>query len=312
MKKIAIIGSGLMGHGIGQLYATYGKTVVLYDVKQEALENAEKRISDGLDVMVEKDIITLADKNAAIQRISYTTDLINALIDADMVVEVIPEVLDLKLEMYEKVEAAVSKDTIITSNTSALPLTDLTRNAKHPERFFITHFFAPPQLIPLVEIIKLENYREDLLQEIVSFLKVCGKSPIVLKKEVPGFIANRIQMAILKECFWLYENDIATAEDIDTVMKDSLGFRYVFLGPLEGQDIAGLNTPYYVSQTLFPVISDTKEPPKFLKKMIDENKLGIRTNEGFYSYGPGEVDRKLKERDEHFLDVYLLKQKTKR
>lgn len=311
MNKIAIIGSGLMGHGIGQLYATYGKKIVLYDIKEEPLQHAEKMIHDSLTVMVAKDILTQDHMDQAKRNISYTTDLNDALVAADMVVEVVPEILDLKREIYAKVEATVSESTIITSNTSALPLTELTKGAKHPDRFFITHFFAPAQLVPLVEIIKTENARQDLLDNIVAFLKECGKSPIVLKKEVPGFIANRIQMAILRECFWLYENDIATAQDIDTVMKDSLGFRYVFLGPLEGQDIAGLNTPYFVSQTLFPVISDIKAPPAFLKEMIDANKLGIRTGEGFYQYKGNEAQEKLKVRDNHLLDIYKLKSQSK-
>lgn len=312
MKKITILGSGLMGHGIGQLYATHGKDVTMYDINQEALDTCDKMIRDSLNVMVSEEIITQEEMDQTMSRISYSTDLVEALKNANMVVEVVPEILELKLDMYRKIEANVSENTIITSNTSAIPLTELVEGATHPGRFFITHFFAPAQMIPLVEIIKEEYSRKDLLDSIVDFLNECGKSPIVLKKEVPGFIANRIQMAILRECFWLLENEVATAEEIDTVMKDSLGFRYVFLGPLEGQDIAGLNTPYHVTSKLFPELSDVKAPPQFLKDMIDANKLGIRTNEGFYKYGENEVEQKLKERDEHFLDIFKLKNQSKK
>ncbi len=308
MKKITIIGSGLMGHGIGQLYATHGKNVFMYDINDESLETCQKMITDSLTVMVDEAIIDKQKMDETLSNLTYTTDLNAAVQDADMVVEVIPEVLDLKYELYKKVEAIVSKDTIITSNTSSIPLTELVKNAKHPERFFITHFFAPAQLIPLVEIIKMSNSREDLLKVIEDFLVVCEKSPITLNKEVPGFIANRIQMAILRECFWLIENDVANAEDIDIVMKDSLGFRYAFLGPLEGQDIAGLNTPFYVTTKLFPEISDAKKPPQFLKDMIDKNQLGIRTGQGFYKYEGDEVEEKLRKRDENFLKIYKLKQ----
>lgn len=307
MNKITIIGSGLMGHGIGQLYATYGKNVVMYDIEEKSLVVCEKMIEDSLIVMVEQDIITSEHKKETLGRLTYTTDLNSALFDADMVVEVIPEILELKHEMYKKIEAVVSKDTIITSNTSSIPLTELVEHAQYPDRFFITHFFAPAQLIPLVEIVKTDSSRPDLLATIETFLNECQKSPIILKKEVPGFIANRIQMAILRECFWLIENDVASASDIDTVMKDSLGFRYAFLGPLEGQDIAGLKTPYFVTSKLFPEISDAKTPPQFFKDMVDNNVLGIRTGEGFYKYSGNDVEEKLKTRDQNFLDIYKLK-----
>lgn len=307
MKKITIIGSGLMGHGIGQLYATYGKKVVMYDINDQSLKTCRTMIENSLTVMVNQGIVDQQQMSQILNNISYSKNLNDSLKDADMVVEVIPEVLELKHQMYQDIEAVVSKDTIITSNTSSIPLTELVSHVKHPDRFFITHFFAPAQLIPLVEIIKLETSREDLLHTLESILNECQKSPIVLKKEVPGFIANRIQMAILRECFWLIENDVATAADIDTVMKDSLGFRYAFLGPLEGQDIAGLNTPYYVTSKLFPEISDEKKPPKFLKEMIDNNQLGIRTGQGFYTYEGNAAEEKLKLRDENFLAVYKLK-----
>ena len=143
MKKITVIGSGLMGHGIGQLYASNHKEVVMYDISEESLDICKSMITDSLTVMVSKEIITQDAMYETLINLSYTTDLETALKDADMVVEVIPEVLDLKHDMYKTIESIVSKDTIITSNTSSIPLTELVKYANHPERFFITHFFAP-------------------------------------------------------------------------------------------------------------------------------------------------------------------------
>ncbi len=307
INNIAVIGAGFMGHGIAQLLAQAGKNVHVYDIKDSSLEHAKSMIHNSLTVMVEKEILTQHELEAAESQLVYTTDMETALKDTDLVVEVVPEILDLKWETYEKIESIVSEKTIIASNTSAIPLTQLAEKAKHPERFIITHFFGPPQIVPLVEIIKADSTPKEIIDSTYELMKSAGKAPVVLKKEVPGFIANRMQLALLREAFWLYENGVASAEDIDTVIKESLGFRYLFLGPLEGQDIAGLNTPYYVSQSLFPVLSDAKEPPAFLKEMINRNELGIQSGKGFYTYEGNEAEEKLRARDNHFLDVLKLK-----
>lgn len=299
-----------MGHGIGQLYATNGRNVVLYDLNDEALNHAKTMITNSLSVMVAKEILTEDQKKHALNRISYSTSLQDAVVNADMVVEVVPEKLALKHQVYAQIEDIVSPDTIITSNTSALPLTELVIGAKHPDRFLITHYFAPAQLIPLVEIIQMNGVtRPEILEGIRDFLVECGKSPIVLKKEVPGFIANRMQMALIREALWILEHGVATAADIDTVLKDSLGFRYVFLGPLEGQDIAGIGTTYHVGETLYPLLSDAKVNPAFLKEMIDNNQVGLRTKKGFYEYPDNLAEEKLLKRDDNFLEVYKLRKK---
>ncbi len=308
MKKIGIIGSGVMGHGIGQLYAQHGSFVTLYDVNDAALKQARTMIEDSLSAMVEKEIITSEEMVRTFDFLSFTTDFETAVKDAEMVVEVVPEVLDLKLKVYRQIEEIVSRETIITSNTSAIPLTELVQGAKHPERFIITHYFAPAQIIPLVEIIQINGTTDPMvLKKTQDYLTFCGKSPILLKKEVPGFIANRMQMALMREAFWLYENGIASAQDIDTVIKDSLGFRYVFLGPLEGQDIAGIGTTYNVGLKLFPVLDDTKTPHKFLKDMIDNNTVGLRTRKGFYEYTDESASAKIRTRNDNFLEVYKLR-----
>lgn len=310
MEKITIIGSGVMGHGIGQLYAQNGSYVSMYDLNDAALTQAKEMITDSLNAMLEKEIITEADIENTFSHLKFTTDLSEAVKDAEMVVEVVPEVLDLKHKVYQQIEEIVSPDTIITSNTSAIPLTELVQGAKHPDRFIITHYFAPAQIIPLVEIIQIEGTtRPELLEKMKTYLKDCGKSPIVLKKEVPGFIANRMQMALMREAFWLFENGIATAEDIDTVLKDSIGFRYVFLGPLEGQDIAGIGTTYNVAKKLFPELDDRKDPNPFLQEMIDNDTVGIRSKKGFYEYTEESGKEKILKRNDNFLEVYKLRQK---
>lgn len=309
--NITILGAGVMGHGIAQLCAQAGKNVILYDIKEGALEHAESMIINSLEIMAQKELFSSEEIEGFSNNLTYTTDLSEAVKNSDIVIEVVPEVLDLKWDTFEQVEDLVSKDVIIASNTSSIPLTDLIKKAKHPERFIITHFFNPPQLVPLVEIIKNEETDEKVTKAAYDLMKEIGSSPVILQKEVPGFIANRIQLAILREAFWLLENEVATAKNIDTVMKESLGFRYAFLGPLEGQDLSGLHTPYYVSERLFPELSDAKEPPAFLKEWIDRGQLGIRSGQGFYHYEENEGEKKIHTRDHHFIELLKLRQKLK-
>lgn len=311
MENITVIGAGIMGHGIAQLFAQAGKNVRLYDPNSASLEKAKMLIHNSMKRLVEKGLLTEGSFELAAEKLVYTTDIKESLKDAEFIVEAVPEVLTLKRELYSTIERFVSKKAIIASNTSAIPLTQLMEKTKHPERFIITHFFNPPQLVPLVEIVKADHTAEKVVQTTSELMELIGKHPVVLQKEVPGFIANRIQLAIVREVFWLLENEVATAEDIDTVMKGSLGFRYAFQGPLEGADLTGLDTANFVSKSLFPSLSDAKEPPGFLNKMIEAGHLGIKSGKGFYTYEGMEEAEKVQKRDEQFLELIKLRREQR-
>jgi 3-hydroxybutyryl-CoA dehydrogenase len=312
MKNMTVLGAGIMGHGVAQLFAQAGKNVRIQARREESLDKARELITNSLKIMVEKEILTENDMEQALARITYTTNLHEALEDADFVLESIPEVLELKLETYEIIESVVSDKTIISSNTSTFPLKELTQRAKNPERFIITHFFNPPQLVPLVEIVKVDNTDEKVIKVTYDLMKEIGRSPVLLQKEVPGFIVNRIQVAMLREAFHLMEIGVATAEDIDTVMKGSMGFKWAFCGPMESQDLAGLQTTKYMVENLLPELSDTKEPPAFLTKMVEDNQLGIRTGKGFYTYEDNQAAEKIRKRDDDFLELLKLQNREKK
>lgn len=308
MKKIAVIGAGIMGHGAAQLFAQAGKDVRIQARRETSLEKARALITNSLEIMIEKEMITHEEKEETLARISYTTDLLEAVKDADFVLESIPEVLEQKLDTYEKIENAVSDRTIISSNTSTFPLKDLTRRAQHPERFIITHFFNPPQLVPIVEIVKFEKTAENTVHTTYDLMQEIGKSPVVLQKEITGFIVNRIQVAMLREAFYLIEEGVASPEDIDIAMKGSMGFKWAFCGPMESQDLAGLETTKAMVGNIVEDLSNKREVPSYLTEMVDKKELGIRTNQGFYSYDDyGE--RAIHTRDDHFLDLLKLQQK---
>lgn len=294
-----------MGHGAAQLFAQAGKNVRIQARREISLEKARTLITNSLEIMVEKEMLTRNEMEQTLARITYTTDLLEAIEGADFVLESIPEVLENKLNTYEIIENAVSDKTIISSNTSTFPLKELTQNAKHPERFIITHFFNPPQLVPIVEIVQFEKTHENTVNTTYDLMKEIGKTPVVLKKETTGFIVNRVQVAMLREAFHLMETGVATAEDIDIAMKGSMGFKWAFCGPMESQDLAGLQTTKAMVGNIMEDLSNTREVPSFLTEMVENEQLGIRTNQGFYKYDD-HGEKAIHTRDNDFLDLLKL------
>ncbi|MFG6115692.1 3-hydroxyacyl-CoA dehydrogenase family protein [Halobacillus sp. MO56] len=310
MKNITVLGAGVMGHGAAQLFAQAGKNVKIRARRESSLKDARALMTNSLKIMVEKEMLTENEMHQTLARITYTTDLHEAIPGADFIFESIPEDLEKKLETYEVIERIVSDDTIISSNTSTFPLEELTQKAKHPERFVITHFFNPPQLVPIVEIVKGEKTQEHVVDTTYDLMKEIGKNPVVLKKEISGFIVNRVQVAMLREAFHLMEEGVATAEDIDIAMKGSMGFKWAFCGPMESQDLAGLQTTQAMVGKILEDLSNTREVPSFLNEMVENERFGIRTNKGFYEYDD-HGEQAIHTRDDRFLELLkLLQQKS--
>ena len=233
--------------------------------------------------------------------------MLEAIQDADFILESIPEVLETKLDTYDIIESVVSEKTIIASNTSTFPLAELTQRAKHPERFVITHYFNPPQIVPIVEIAQFEKTDENVVKAAYDLMKEIGKTPVILKKEITGFIVNRVQVAFLRECFNLIEQGICTAEDIDIAVRGSMGFKWAFCGPLESQDLAGLQTTQAMVGNILKDLSNTREVSPFLNEMVEKEEYGIRTNKGFYEYDDNGAEA-IHKRDDNFLDLFKLMQ----
>jgi 3-hydroxybutyryl-CoA dehydrogenase len=311
MQNMTVLGAGIMGHGVAQLFAQAGKKVRIQARRESSLEKANELITNSLKIMVEKEMLTAEQMKSTLANISYTTDLREAIENTDFILESIPEDLNLKLDTYEIIESVVSEKTIIASNTSTFPLKELTQRSKNPERFIITHFFNPPQLVPIVEIAKFEKTSEEVVQATYDLMKLIGKSPVVLKKEITGFIVNRVQVAFLRECFNLIEQGVCTAEDIDIAVKGSMGFKWAFCGPMESQDLAGLQTTKAMVYNIEQDLSNVRDVPDFLKEMVDNVQLGIRSNKGFYQYEDYGAEA-IHTRDDNFLDLLkLIKAKEK-
>jgi 3-hydroxybutyryl-CoA dehydrogenase len=308
-QKIAIIGSGVMGHGIAQVYALAGFDVFLYDLKQELLIKAIDSIEKSMSQLIAENALTEGEKQAALERISLTTDLQAAVAQADVITEAVPEVIEVKWELFAKLEEYARPDAVIASNTSTFSLSRLIEKASSPERFLITHFFNPAQHVPLVEIIRHEKTPEQMVQRVMKLMRAIGKSPVLLKKDVPGFIANRLQTALMREAFFLLREGVADARDIDTVMKDGIGFRWAFVGPIETADFGGLDTWKRVMDNLAPELDPSTTAPAIISELVEKGDLGTKTGAGIYSYEGNSVETAIRERDKQFIRLAALKQK---
>jgi len=309
IKQVTIIGAGIMGHGFAQVFAQKGYPVFLYDVDEKILERALKQVAANLDTFIENGLIRKKEKVPIQNRITILTDLEAAVRNADFVLEAVPELMDLKKEIFKKLDQFAPPHAILASNTSGLSITEMGSVTLRPDKTIIVHGINPPHIIPVVEIVRGEKTSDETAELSYRLLLKVGKKPIRLLKEVPGFLFNRLQCALYREAVHCLETGVATAEDIDMVVKAGYGFRLANLGPLETSDFGGLDTFYRVTQNIFPQISDAKTPPGILKKMNEEGKLGVKTGEGFYKYPPAVVKRKIKERDRRLIQQLKLFQK---
>ncbi|MED1792288.1 3-hydroxyacyl-CoA dehydrogenase family protein [Brevibacillus nitrificans] len=306
-KQVAVIGSGVMGHGIAQEYALAGYTVFLYDLQESFLIKAKRSVENSLNLLVKEQVISEQAKQDALERIVLTTDLQTAVAKADVITEAIPEVIELKWDLFEKLEQFAKEDAIIASNTSTFSIARLIEKAKTPQRIIITHFFNPAQLVPLVEIVRHESTSEAVVSRIMELMVEIGKSPVLLKKDVPGFIANRLQAALMREAFSLLKEGVADAREIDTVMKDGIGFRWAFVGPIETADFGGLDTWKRVIDNLAPELNASQKAPELIDELVEKGELGTKTGSGIYSYADTSVEEKLKQRDEQFIRLAKMK-----
>ncbi|RAI42725.1 3-hydroxyacyl-CoA dehydrogenase family protein [Rhodoplanes roseus] len=278
--RIAVIGAGMMGHGIAQVFALAGHPVALTDAHAPTLASALSR--------VEANLVDLDEDPSAVKRIRIVETLAEAVRDADYVVEAAPENLELKRKLFADVEAAARPDAILASNTSVIPITEIMRNLKARERAVGTHWWNPPFLVPLVEVIGTEWTSEATIAFTMDLHARAGKTPVHVKKDVPGFVGNRLQHALWREAVSLVENGICDAETVDTVIKASFGRRLAVLGPLENADLVGTDLTLAIHQTVLPSIEGRPGPSPYLEALVKDGRLGMKSGEGFRRWTPEE------------------------
>jgi 3-hydroxybutyryl-CoA dehydrogenase len=300
VRRVALIGAGTMGSGMSMCYALAGYEIALCGVRATQLERALARIANSQAVFIEEGLISAEEAQAARGRISTTTSLATALDGVQFVLEAVPERLDLKQALFREMEALCPAGTILVTNTSGLSITAIASVCAHPERVGGQHWANPPEIVPLVEVIRGELTSDNTVDVIYRVTEKLGKVPVVIQKDVPGFASNRLQFALLREALHLVAEGIVSPEDVDRTLKNGVGFRYPWLGPLETADLGGLDTFYSVAQYLLPALSTMQTTPAFFDRLIEEGKLGIKTGEGFYSYEDADRDEILRKRDLYF------------
>jgi len=301
VKNIAIIGAGIMGHGIAQTYALGGYRVSLNDVTDTILNNALNRIRTNLETFAENEFISRDEIDEALSRITTSTDLEKAVGDADFVTEAAVEDIEVKRKLFNELDRRCPPRTILASNSSSLLISDFASGTKRQDRVVLTHWFNPPHIVPVVEIIKGEKTTDATVDLVYALLKKVGKLPVRILKAIPGYLVNRIQMAMIREVWDLWKQGVASPEDIDLAVKGSFGFRLASIGPLLTCDLAGIETWYKVSKYLFPLVSDSHEPPLAIRKMVEAGELGAKTGKGVFNYSQEEWDKIIKQRDKEFL-----------
>ncbi|MBT2571194.1 3-hydroxyacyl-CoA dehydrogenase family protein [Planococcus sp. ISL-110] len=309
MEKISILGAGTMGHSIALSAAWSEQTVNVYGINEQDLENADRGLNNKLKVMAANELFTAVEAKEIRKRIRLTTSLEEAISDSTFIIEVVPEVLELKKELYKRLEKLISEDVVIASNTSGFKPSILAAEMGCPNRFVVTHFWNPGHLIPLVEVVKGEHTDEKTVERAMAVLNAMNKKPILLHKEIPGFIGNRLQYALFREAQALLDAGAASKEDIDAAVTYSIGRRLPVTGPLMTADMGGLDVFSAISNYLFEELATDQHSGETLSRLVAENKLGDKTGEGFYSWEP-DVSAKLNEEREQTL-IHFLKNDLK-
>ncbi|KAF6247321.1 3-hydroxyacyl-CoA dehydrogenase [Nitrosopumilus sp. b3] len=288
IKNITVLGSGVMGHGIAQVSATAGYNVVLRDIKQEFLDKAMEKIKWSLDKLVSKEKISKEESDSIFARIKPVVDLAEAVKDAELVIEVVPEIMDLKKTVYAELDEVAAPEVIFASNTSTLPITEIANTTSRPEKFIGIHFFNPPQLMKLVEVIPGEKTSQEITDLTQDYVKSVNKVSVLCRKDVPGFIINRLFIPMVHEACFVKDRTGATLEEIDSAVKFKLGFP---MGIFELADFTGMDVIHKATVEMHLRDKKVIKPHPLVEKMFDEKKLGQKSGEGFYKYSDDKYER---------------------
>ncbi len=282
INKITVLGSGVMGHGIAQVAATVGYNIVLRDIEQSFLDNAMKKIQWSLGKMVEKQKVSQSDADSIYGRITPVVDLKEALKGTDLLVEAVPEDMELKKKVYAEVDMYAEDKTVYASNTSTLPIGEMASLTSRPSRFIGLHFFNPPQLMPLVEVIPGHLTSSEIVNLSLDLIRNIGKEPVLCKKDVVGFIVNRIFIPLIHEAAYCLDRDNAEMTQIDSAVKFKMAFP---MGIFELADYTGLDVVFKASKEMISRDKKVINPHPLIERLYSEKKLGQKSGSGFYNYG---------------------------
>lgn len=302
MEKLAVIGCGTMGHSIALNAAWVGMQVKMYGVDTNDIQNGLSGVTDKLDTLLKNDLITRDQLSQILKNITGTSSLSEVVDGATFIIECIPEVLELKNDLFRKLDQMCGEEVILATNTSGLSPSRIALNLKYPERTLATHFWNPAHLIPLVEVLRAEFTDDKTFNRAIDMLKFMNKKPIEVKKEVPGLVGNRLQFALFREAQYLLEQGIASKEDIDAAVTYSIGRRLPVTGPLLSADMGGLDVFASISDYLFKDLSNADQSSANLKELVAQRHFGQKNGAGFYLW-----DEKFSEEMNHKREEQLIR-----
>ena len=297
IKEVLVVGAGTMGHGFAQVFAMNHLSVWLVDEQEDFLKRARAWIMDNLNYMVELGEIERDDIQPILSRIQFSTDLNQAASRADYVLEAVNENLELKRQLFQQLGNWTRPHAVLATNTSSFDINEFSAVTSHPERVIGTHWFHPPQITPAVEIIPSDVTNQETINTATDLMKRIGKVPTRCKS-APGFVANRIQMAMAAEALAIVEEGLSTPEEVDRIVRTSFGFRLSAYGPFQICDQAGADTYFSIYQYLYGKLKREQfKPSRLLERQVEQGRLGLKTNSGFYEYKEGAAETMKRERD---------------
>lgn len=297
IKNISVIGAGTMGHGIAHVFARHGFKVSLYDAFEPCLAAAPQKMREELQFMADEDYISQDDVEEALANITLYADLAEAVKDADYVIEAIPEKIELKKELFAKLDKMCPPHTVFASNTSSLKLSEMIADLpqERQARCMISHWYNPAYLLPIAELSKFGNMPEEVFNEVYELYVNSGKKPVCVCKDITGMIANRLLHAQAREAFHLVEIGAGSPEDIDNALKFGPCFRNATTGMLEVADMGGLDIWLAGEDNIFPALDNSEEACKAMRNLVADGNLGLKSGKGFFSYSEEEREKAQKE-----------------
>lgn len=304
--KIAIIGAGLMGRGYCQVFGLTGYSVQIYDAFPEVLATLKEKLVHELNLAKTAGLIEADVPAQVLERVSICPDLAQAVAGAEMVIECVPENMELKQNLFKQLDELCPASVILASGTSVMSITEIASASKNKSRIIGTHFWNPPHLLPLVEVVQTADTSAEVVDKTMSILRDAGKKPIHVKKDVPGFVANRMQHALWREAFHILDEGIADARTIDEAVRYSFGLRLPLLAPMENADMVGLDLTFAIHDYILKYLASNTTPSKTLQEKKKANKLGFKTEgHGFQNWTPEEMQASRDNLARYLMDVAI-------
>lgn len=302
-EYVMVVGSGMMGSGIGAMSALAGRKTILVDLDEERVKAGAKKAADCIRLRAKNGLNTKEEAEKALMLIETSTNMVEAAESASLVIEAIVENVEAKQALFAQLDEILPLEVPICSNTSGLRITEISAKCKHPERTVTTHFWLPAHLVPLIEVVMGDKTDQTVAEKVRDELKTWKKSPVLVKKDLPGQLANRIFQAIIRESIAIVASGLASAEDVDTAISCGMAMRFPEWGPLKHLDAIGLNLGLSVQETVLPDICAEKHANEYIRNLVQNGNLGVKTGKGFYDWSERNIETDMKKRDQFIMEA---------